>query len=112
NENIHMLHKSHEPFLYEFISEQLEKAGFVPKISPHGFWVNAIVNILLSSNDVSILPEKIAEFSKNPAIRLIPIEDAECLQLTLLNKKGLNSKPLDALIEYLMQGNGSSVLAN
>jgi DNA-binding transcriptional LysR family regulator len=99
-EDFQILHAFQEKFLFHFILDQCKKAGFEPRVSAYGFWINTIEDFLQHNNSISLLPEKMAAYSQNPNIQIIPIEDADPLHLSIVTRKGFTSVPFQELLKH------------
>jgi DNA-binding transcriptional LysR family regulator len=103
NENIQILQRAQEATLYSLIVEQCRKKGFEPKITGSELWVNNFSDVLQHSDAVSILPGRIAEELDEADIRLVPIEDADALLVSVLRHKENRSAAMRAFWEYVQR---------
>lgn len=100
NEKLQIMLKEQEPFLSAFILKQCKKAGFSPKLSPHGLWISTIRELLLRENLVSVIPRRIAESICTPDLKILDLEGAEPLSIQVVKNKKSVSDIVNRFYEF------------
>jgi DNA-binding transcriptional LysR family regulator len=100
DENFQILHETH---LYAFILDQCKKAGFQPKLSTYGLWINTTEDLLQYNNSISIIPQKMGAYKINPNIKMIEIEGTDALYLSLVTKMNDSKVLCKALEEHITE---------
>lgn len=101
DESIVMVSKGSEPFLYNYLLSECEKAGVYPNIWDYGVWLPTIVSMVERNEYISILPEQVARHFNSPELIAIPIEDIEPFWLSAITKKNYNSDLFQKFIRYI-----------
>lgn len=101
DENIAMISKGSEPFLYNYLLSECEKAGVYPNIWDYGVWLPTIESMIVRNECISILPGQVARHFKSLEIVAMPIEDIEPFWLSAITKKNYNSELFQTFIRYI-----------
>ena len=90
-----------EPFLKNFVLEEMGKAGFSPEICRYKVWIGAIETILRQSQRAAVLPRRIAERMESSALVFRKIDGLPGFMFSLVTKSGDNKRVLHDFIKYL-----------
>lgn len=101
NEELQIMLKEQETFLYAFILSQCKKAGFQPRLSPHGLWISTIRDLLIRDNIVSIIPRRIAHSMSTPETKILDIEGAEPFSIKVIKNKKNASDIVNVFFDFI-----------
>jgi len=77
SEELQIVSRKQSKFLYDFVVQMCENAGFFPKLSPYTVWYNKMVQTANQKGLVAIVPENVAKTQCPPDMTLIEISDSE-----------------------------------
>ena len=77
DEKLQIITRSPTLFLTNFVREQCQKAGFVPKIMPYDLWYTSMMETVREQRLIALIPERAARLFVQDDMRVISITDAD-----------------------------------